>query len=312
VRFHDALGQQRFTPSRIVKKLFRLLRDAVLVTHFTRTNRRSTSSILGDDPVTISLTTFGHRLRRVHVTIESIASGTAKASRVVLWLDQEIAQTPLPDPLRRLAARGLDIRYTKNYRSHKKYYPFVTETLGNRGPLVTADDDVMYPRRWLADLLSSAEKSGRSGIVCHRAHRIVIEEDGIAPYRNWTGCRDVEPTFLNVATGMGGVFYPEEFLKALVPYGEKFTEHFAATDDLWLHLIALRHGFPARQVSPVPRFFPTVPGSQAGSLVSTNLLDGNDESIRTGYTEADRRKLLLEVARLGNVAPSQTGDGGLS
>ena len=113
--------------------------------HFSR----SAISIGGHGPV-VSLTTYGKRANKAYLAIESIARGSLLPSRLILWLDEQVLYDDLPAPLFRLTRRGLEIKLCKNYGPHKKYYPYVESQTTFTSPLVTADDDTIYPRSWLA------------------------------------------------------------------------------------------------------------------------------------------------------------------
>src|SRR4051794_26676324 len=70
-------------------------------------NRVSRSSVLGSAEVIVSLTTYGTRLSTVAYAIESIAAGSVRPKRMVLWLDDPSGFEHRPVSLRRLERRGL-------------------------------------------------------------------------------------------------------------------------------------------------------------------------------------------------------------
>ena len=59
-----------------------------------------TNEKLADKEVVISLTTYGKRLYSVSLTIESIMQGTMKPNRLILWLQDDLKEEPLPYSLR--------------------------------------------------------------------------------------------------------------------------------------------------------------------------------------------------------------------
>ena len=300
MQFRNALGQKRFTPRRALGWFSRQIRDNTLVAYFSLRNKTARSSILGNSAVVVSLTTYGPRLKTVHLTIESISSGSAKPSRLVLWLDERTRSVPLPPAVTRLQKRGLDVQYTKDFRPHTKYFPYILESQATVSPLVTADDDVLYPSSWLASLVTAAKAAPPKTVVCHRAQRLQLNDDGIQNYRTWSEATDASRNIRNVATGVSGVYYSLSFQQALLAAGSEFDRDFATADDLWLHLVGLRSGFSAKQLNDRPGNFPTVPRSQKVSLVSSNLLNGNDASIKAGYSETDVA-LLRETLESGGV-----------
>ena len=75
---------------------------------------------------------------------------------MILWIDEELEDEPLPHGLRRLQRRGLEVRYHKDDMGpHMKYFPYVNSASGHLRPLVTADDDKRYSKEWLNGLVDS-------------------------------------------------------------------------------------------------------------------------------------------------------------
>lgn len=257
------------------------------VAALTVRNRYAHSSVLGSAPVVVSLTSYGQRISRVHLAIESIARGNLKPSGFILWLDDPAAFDDLPRELVRLQGRGLEIRLTTNLGPHTKYYPYVSSVPDHHLPLVTADDDIVYPRRWLAALYNSY-LAHPGDISCHWANRMVTGGNSIAGYAQWMPCRTTKPRADHFALGVSGVIYPPAMLHALVRFGSRFTEVSPTADDIWLHWVALQTGLRIRQVAPRPRHFPLVPGTQQVTLRAGNVeQNGNDRWIRGLYSEQD-------------------------
>lgn len=236
----------------------------------------------------VSLTTYDRRVHAVHLAIESIARGHTKPSRLILWLDDAALYANLPHPLLRLQRRGLEIRFCKNYGPHKKYYPYVESQKVFTGPLVTADDDVIYPRSWLAGL-QAAHKQFPNCVNCYRARVMALKDGKIAPYREWPLCESADPSYRTVATGVSGVIYPSALLQDLRAAGTDFEARCPKADDLWLHVQALRSGLHIRQIQPEPIHFPMIPGTQVTSLWAENCAhdDGNDRQLIVTYEAGD-------------------------
>jgi hypothetical protein len=243
----------------------------------------------------VSLTTYGRRIDTVYLTLESIANGSLLPSRLILWLDDEEALANCPRSLRRLRDRGLEIKLTANYRSHKKYYPFLQSTDAFERPLVTADDDVIYPGSWLSGLVASFNLDTKA-INCYRAHEIRIANGVIAPYRTWKPCRSAKPSFLTFAVGSSGCIYPPAFLRALKAAGRGFEEQCPTADDVWLHMNAVRARFMIRQIRRHQTDFPMLPETQDVGLCRANIeLGQNDVQIKNTYRPTDIDVLTTSV-----------------
>jgi hypothetical protein len=255
-------------------------------------NRWRRASVLGPAPVAVSLTSHGTRIDDVALTVESIAAGSVRPGRLVLWLDDPDRFASLPASLLRLQRRGLEVRLTENYGPHTKYFPYVTSRQGpHTVPLVTADDDVLYPPWWLRTLLAE-HRAMPEAVHCYRASVVRVDGDRIAPYDQWPRCKDREANVARFATGVSGVIYPVRMLEELRDRGDAFRAVCPRADDIWLHWVALRTGTAVRQVSRHPVHFPVIRGSQEVTLVSGNVhAGGNDTQIRALYEPEDVSRL---------------------
>lgn len=246
-----------------------------------------------DGPV-VSLTSYGKRIDTVFLTIESIGRGRMKPGRLILWLDEESTLADPPATLRRLVKRGLEIHPTENYRSHKKYLPYVLSADFFQQPLVTADDDVIYPQHWLEHLYA-AYNQYPSVINCFRARKLNIQDGKLLPFTTWPFCNSSEPSHRHFSEGVGGVIFPPRFLTALKLADKGFADKCPRHDDVWLNVLALRNDFRVRQILGERVKFPLIPETQEDGLWVTNLGDDGDAQIRATYTAADIAKIQSEA-----------------
>ncbi|HET9648794.1 MAG TPA: hypothetical protein VFP34_11240 [Microlunatus sp.] len=272
---------------RWARKRAKRTQSHVWLAWLTGINARSSRPVTGDADVVVSLTTFGSRLESVAYTVESIAAGTVRPRRLVLWLDDPAAYENRPTNLRRLEARGLEVGLTDNLGPHTKYFPALDGALASGLPLVTADDDILYPRSWLAGLMAAA--AAHPGVVnCYRASVVALSGDRLAAYVRWPRCTDTQTSVARFGTGVSGVHYPLAMVRELQRRGTAFIDSCLKADDIWLHWVALRAGIPVRQIDARPRHFPMLPGTQEQSLVADNLVLGrNDDYIAALYDSGD-------------------------
>ena len=234
-------------------------------------NRTCQTPVTGDGRVNVSLTSYGRRLNAVWLAVETIGLGDVKPRRLILWLDDADAVAHPPERLRRLQLRGLEIRRSLNYGPHKKYFPYVSEILDEEPdlPLVTADDDVLYPPTWLSELMA-AHHDGE--VTAFRAR--VRADD---PYRKWQLCDTTAPSDHVLATGVSGVVYPLNVLQALRERGDEFMRVCPRADDFWLHYAAVAIGAPVRQVRTTPAEWWSIPSTMlTGGLCRENMT-ANDQ-----------------------------------
>ena len=283
----------------------RILREAIMVAQLVRfylINR------LGGRPVTepggpvVSLTTYGKRSRQVYFAIESIARGEVRPSRLILWIDDERLINNLPEAIRRLQDRGLEVKSCRNYGPHTKYYPYVDSQGSFNTPFVTADDDILYPHYWLRRLID-ANREYSDAIHCYWAHVLNVDATGIGRYADFQLCISTRSSSNHIALGVMGVIYPPSFLTLLKRSGTAFETCCPKADDLWLHVHALRTGYKVRQILPsLPYYsFQGIPGTQHTALSYENVTygDGNDQQIAATYTQADIEILRTESDLIG-------------
>jgi hypothetical protein len=249
-------------------------------------NRVSRRSILGDAPVAVSLTTYGYRFATVAYAIESIARGPVRPRRFILWVDEaEAGRADRPD-LDRLRARGLEIRSTADYGAHKKNYPFARDHADDGLAMVTADDDIIYPRGWLAGLVD-AHAAHPDSFVAYRAHEMALDGATIAPYKDWRPAGPGTPANRAFVTGGAGAVFPSRMMRRMREAGDDFLRTCPRADDIWINVMALRSQTPT-VVVPTTASALGIPGvQQKGNLHEGNVHGGNDEQIRATYTAED-------------------------
>jgi hypothetical protein len=272
---------------RRTKEIALALRARWLRLALTVRNRLTRESAVGSEPVVVSMTSFGRRLDDAWLALESIASGRVRPARLVLWLTYDDYDKSLSPALERLKLRGLEVVACADYGPHKKYYPYVATTHVHEKPLVTADDDVFYPRYWLRGLLESYVAQPGS-VYGWRGREIVMEGSALAPYATWPTATERGPSSTRFLTGVGGVLYPPEALRALKTAGEGFLECCPRADDIWLFRTALRAGLVPSQIRARARHFPTIPGSQGEALLTQNQhRNGNDTQLKATLSRSD-------------------------
>ncbi len=245
----------------------------------------------------VSLTTFPPRLHSVHLTIESLLRQEMMPDRLILWLSEaEISRDQITKSLRRQQKRGLEIRFVAgNVRSYKKLIYAGREFPG--ADIVTADDDVLYPRNWLRRLFEASRESPGS-VVCFRGAMISFDAAGARrSYKDWShtdgGNR---PSLLLFPIGVSGVLYPrgsivQDFLNA-----DMFMRLCPTGDDIWFKAMTLKNELRCRRVLTENIHFPTLPGSQTVSLHRINNLEGqNDQQIHAVFEFFGLNEVLLNA-----------------
>ena len=296
VRGNGPVARLARLPGRSIRFVLRRLSYRSTLIRLRYRNRFGRQPVTGDCPVVVSMTTHGDRLEQAYLAIEAIGRGTRRPAKFVLWISEHDAHH-IPASLDRLVRRGLAIRPTVDVGPHTKYFPQLTADPQVGVPLVTADDDVLYPPSWLGELYA-AWTVAPDDVVCHRAHEYVVEEGSLAPYESWPPCTSASASHADFATGVSGVLYPPAMQQALSQAGLAFQQCCPRADDIWINVVALRSGHRVRQVRSEARLFPLVSGVQADGLHQENNLQGrNDEQIEATYTNNDVNQIMGDRKR---------------
>ncbi len=203
-------------------------------------------------PLIISLTSFPPRINTVHLTIDSLMRQTMRADKIILWLsDTEFPkrESELPQTLLDLTHRGLEIRWCENTRSYKKLIPTLTQFPD--APIITADDDVIYPDD-MVELLYRSYLRHPGDVHCHRATKFVLKD---GKFHTIAGGRDYyhRASFLNKPTGVGGVLYPPHCFGPDILKMDLVQKLAPTNDDQWFWLQAALNNVRVRVVK-TPRY----------------------------------------------------------
>lgn len=217
--------------------LDKIIQYRIKYNHLETNAISSNDSLINEDsnaPV-ISLTTYSHRIKTVHITIESLGEQSVKASEIILWLDEEeFSEETLPGFIKRQMARGLKVKFCKNYRSYKKIIPLLID--GTDKDIITVDDDIIYPPYLVDNFISEAKKSPDK-ILCNRARKIAVLDGNLLSYSSWEYQK--KPAALNnlIPIGVGGVFYPKGSFYKDILREDVFEKLAPNADDLWLKIM---------------------------------------------------------------------------
>jgi len=197
--------------------------------------------------VIVSMTTHSKRIYKVYLAIESLLQQTVKPNKIILWLaNDEFDDENIPEKLRRLKKRGLEIEYYKDIRQYKKIIPVLEKY--PEDIIITVDDDVIYQDDLVENLMNSYKKDPQSIHFC-RGHRMKLDETGkLLKYKDWQHRIAYEGTdILNFPTGVGGVLYPPHSLHTDVTRADLFMNLAPTSDDIWLKGMAILQGSSAKK-----------------------------------------------------------------
>ena len=185
--------------------------------------------------VIVSLTSYPKRINDIQYTLFSIFNQSFKPDKIILWLAEEEfpkKEMDIPRSILNFKKLGLEIKWCENIKSYKKLIPSLKEYPNDI--IVTADDDIFYPKDWLKKLYDNYLEYPEC-IIGQRARKMCFDDNGeIDSYNNWKMIENEEyPSFLNFLTGAGGSLYPPNSLNQQVFDKELFESLCPTGDDIW-------------------------------------------------------------------------------
>ena len=200
-----------------------------------------------DTPIIVSMTSYEERFDDLELSLYSIMNQTVKPDRIILYLSNKYKDLSyIPYCVTKYIKNGLEIKFVKDIGSYTKIIYALKDYPDS--VIVTADDDIIYPKDWLEKLYHSYI-SHPEDIQVHRAHRVLIKDSDILPYEKWEKHVDEETArYDNFLTGVGGVLYPPECFIKEVFRDDIYLKKVLFADDIWLWFMALVSGRKIRVV----------------------------------------------------------------
>lgn len=233
--------------------------------------------------VIISLTTYSKRIYDVYLTIESLFRQTFKPNKIILWLaENEFNNFNIPNLLKILQNKGLEIAFYKDIKSYKKLIPTLKKYPNDI--IITVDDDIIYPIDFIEKMYKEYLED-KSCIYYYIGHKIKIINNKIMPYSNWEfNYQGEEKSYLTLPTGVGGILYPPNIFPAEIFDEELFIKLAPKADDIWFKAMSLKNGVKCKKVKLNEEFykkFIQIKSGQDIALYLENLVQNeNDKQLR--------------------------------
>lgn len=242
--------------------------------------------------IVVSLTSFPSRFPKIGMVLKSLILQTVKPDRIIVYLGSDCAESDITEEMKSYEQYGVEFRIDgeKDLKPHKKYYYAMREFPDSI--VVTADDDVLYPKDWMQKLYNSYLLNPHA-VNAWRVHYIRIKNGKIQPYNYWIDqVRTIrKPSKRLIAIGNGGILYPPGI------FGEDLFDLNAieslclCADDLWLKCHEIRKNVPvvwvkSMKVDPAP-------------ILSEKTL--SSENVFTGKNDVVLRK-IMDYLKLDDLA----------
>lgn len=176
----------------------------------------------------------------------------------------------IPQNLKKLEGEVFEIHYGTYDSPHLKLIDSIKKAFGL--PIVTIDDDQIYPRNLLGILYQShLLKPGH--IISCTARQITFDRDKEPlPYQKWPYVKipGHEATFL-LPLGVFGVLYPPGCFDSRVTDTALIEQLAPKADDLWFKALSLLKGTQVSIACQIPREPTMILGTQEITLKTQNI-----------------------------------------
>lgn len=242
--------------------------------------------------VVVSMTTYKERLKSgsTDQAVKSIVEQSVLPDKILLYIDSWDEEY-LTDYLKELSETGaIEIRKTdEKIKPHKKYFYAMKEF--RNYAVVTVDDDKVYPKDMLKELMFSYLRFPDC-VIARRVHLMTPNgKGGVSSYSTWrkeyTG-RIHYPSMNLFPTGVGGILYPPDILGISDKNLEEI-EKYVNVDDIYLKLIEQRKGISVVNCKVEKMFERSIDDkvTQGNALQNKNI-GSNENDLYIGELTCDR------------------------
>lgn len=239
----------------------------------------------------ISFTSMSSRIERVSETIKSLNVQKNDFHSINLYISEEPKLLDKgisrhAEVLRELYEMGVNIYIVSNLGPYRKFYPIFTQLLSSKAPLntpvITIDDDVIYPAGIFKKFMNVAKKYPES-VIAHRGRKMILNKRGFGSYKSFVVPDNIND-ILNLGTGKNGILYR---LKFFIGFEDLFVgpQIAPAADDLWCKWITATQGVSTVIFEPLAVFDSKLdfeesdPNDENSLYMQINKKGGNDVAI---------------------------------
>ena len=209
--------------------------------------------------IVVSLSAEEESFDNLEYTLYSIFNQKVKPDNILLWISNEYELSDLPYSVTKFVKNGLDIRFVEDKASYTKIIYALNEFKDSI--IVTADENIYYPKNWLGKLYLSYI-SNPNDIHVHSAVKISEKQDKKTPICEWNKFAYTEKaSYKYFPVQTGGVLYPPNCFSREVSREDIYKKKINTSWDIWSWIMAL---LSDRKIRIVKNHF--------GKFVSTDLI----------------------------------------
>ncbi len=232
------------------------------------------------DSIVVSLTSFPKRFPQLDLCLKSLVIQKYKPNKIIVYLGSDSSREMLTKAMLRYEKYGVEYRFDKkeNLMPHKKYFYAMQEYPDSI--VVTADDDVVYPRDWLLSLYKSYRKYPNA-VSARRVHLMKKKDGKLLPYDYWEDqCQKIRvPSMSLIATGNSGVLYPPHCFGQMAFDIDSIKKTSLRADDIWLKCMEIKHRIPVVWVPNWQVMLPEIDSSENEKLSDENVFTGTNDEV---------------------------------
>ncbi len=223
--------------------------------------------------VYVSMTTIDSRIDVVYYSVLSILEQAEYFDKLYLWVSKEPFSidngiNSIPNRISNLQSDKFRVRYTDNLGPYRKIYPLIDE-MDDQDIVVIADDDAIYKRHWLNQLLSKSKENEFDVIACMARRPVKTIFGSYQHYSNWKIVSDNERDPKLLPIGIGGVLYKKFFFdRDINPKDLNKIAH--CKDDLMFKFLTFKNVQSVSVVSSGSSYFSPI--NTPTSLFDENIL----------------------------------------
>ncbi|MCL4674743.1 MAG: hypothetical protein KJZ59_01630, partial [Pararhodobacter sp.] len=224
----------------------------------------------------VTLTTIPARAHRLRTTLRSLLDQSEPADRIVLCLPRTARRggAPYPDPATLALPAGVQVLRCTDEGPATKLLPTLRAEPG--ATLVVVDDDVVYPRDFLAGLLA-AHRADPGAALGLRGVRVA---PGVPfPALAHVMCSAIPaPVPVDILFGTWGYLLPPGVLDGAVQDFSGYPDAVRFVDDVWISGHLARRGV-RRLVVPTRSFPVETPASAVQALTDGPNRSGDNDAV---------------------------------
>lgn len=226
-----------------------------------------------DFSIVVSLDAHNENFNNLPIALYSLLNQSLKPDKIVLWLDEELYDlTTIPYEISRFIKNGLEIKFVKEIKSYtKSIYAFKNY---KDSIIVTAEDNIFYPKDWLKRLYLSYI-SMQDCIHVHLAHKIELKKDIQNKDKQKN---DTNISFNNIMEPAGGILYPPNCFTKEAYREDVFSKFAPYSDEIWFWLMAIIHN---KKINVIKNHYKYLPCLNFFELLKNN----NKKHLKEIYDE---------------------------